>query len=1165
MQAQFIHLNVHSEFSVVDSTIRLPKLVEALVANNVPAVAVTDFNNMYATIKFFKAATGAGIKPIMGADVQVLSEDESSYSFILLCIDRQGYLNLSEIISLAHQKGYHKGTPMVRESWLKEHNEGLIAISSNMRGDIGHLILDKKMDAAADKIEKWKHIFGNRFYLSIARINQKNEKWHNDATIYFAAHQDVPIVASNEPRFMVADDFNAHEARVCINQGMIVADPRRAKNYTREQYFATPDEMVAKFNDYPSALENTVEIAKRCNFSFDFGEYFLPDFPVPEGETIDGFFRRITKERLANYIAKNGTFDGYSEEDYYNRLKFEVDIILQMGFPGYFLIVADFINWSKKNKIPVGPGRGSGAGSLVAFVLQITDLDPLQYELLFERFLNPERISMPDFDVDFCMDRRDEVIEYVAKTYGKNQVSQIITYGTLSAKAVVRDVGRVLGFPYPVVDGIAKLIPNDLGINLTDALKESTELSLKIETDEDAKDLYDLALQLEGLTRNTGKHAGGVVIAPDKLSAFCPVYKDEHAEGILSQFDKNDVETIGLVKFDFLGLRTLTIIDNAVQAINKDTDKPVDITKIPLDDPAVFQLLKECRTTAVFQLESDGIKGLIKNLVPDSFAEIIALVALYRPGPMGAGMVDTYVACKHGDIEPDYLHPELEELLKPTYGVILYQEQVMKIAQVLSGYSLGQADILRKAMGKKIESVMLEQTEMFVSGAEKRGVDREVADHIFSLIVKFAGYGFNKSHSAAYALIAYQTAWLKAHFPVEFMASVLSADMDNTEKVVHLIDDVKSMNIIMEVPNINESDYNFKAGVGLSIVYGLGAIKGVGQGAIENVMQDRIEHGNFTSFYDFCVRVDLHKVNKRTLEALILTGAFDVLHPNRNALMTAMGNVIKAAQQKNRDQESGQVDLFGAMTVQSANTNEMPIPLPNIEQFDENTRLFYERDYLGHFITGHPIRTVAEWLDACSSHSVTKVMALQPEEEPRKTATEGDDKNDYMKKRYFNGTPVVAGGLITSVRVRNENSATVLISDENTSIETTFFKDTYFENQEKMLKDEVVVIEGEAGVDNFSGNFIIRAKTILTLNEAIATYCTKIGFVTSAVDYQQFSDQLKGLLQTHGRGKARIYIHHEQEGIVSNLKLGDKFKIRPSFDLIQNAQKLSNIDKVILK
>ncbi|HFC31050.1 MAG TPA: DNA polymerase III subunit alpha, partial [Oceanospirillales bacterium] len=655
--------------------------------------------------------------------------------------------------------------------WINQHHEGLIAISANMRGDIGQFIGQNKMEQAADKVAKWKRLFGNRFYLSIAKIGRKHEKWHNDATIYFAAHQSVAIVASNEVRFMQESDFNAHEARVCINQGMILADPRREKTYTRQQYLATPEEMIEKFKDFPQAIENTVEIAKRCHYCFKFGKYFLPDFPIPAGLTIDEFFRKITQEKLDDYLKNHGAFEGYSEQDYQERLKYEVDIILQMGFPGYFLIVADFINWSKKNKIPVGPGRGSGAGSLVAFVLKITDLDPLQYGLIFERFLNPERISMPDFDVDFCMDRRDEVIEYVAHTYGAKQVSQIITFGTLSAKAVVRDVGRVLGYPFPVVDGIAKLIPNDLGITLELAQKESTELALKIETDDDAKELFELALQLEGLTRNTGKHAGGVVIAPDKLSRFCPVYKDEHAEGILSQFDKNDVEAIGLVKFDFLGLRTLTIIDNALQTINENNGNPVDITRIPLDDAKVFQLLKECRTTAVFQLESDGIKGLIKKLVPDSFAEIIALVALYRPGPMGAGMVDTYVDCKHGNLEPDYLHPELEEILKPTYGVILYQEQVMKIAQVLSGYSLGQADILRKAMGKKIESVMNEQTEIFVKGAENRGVDGKLAAHIFSLIVKFAGYGFNKSHSAAYALIAYQTAWLKAHYPVEFMAS----------------------------------------------------------------------------------------------------------------------------------------------------------------------------------------------------------------------------------------------------------------------------------------------------------------------------------------------------------------------------------------------------------
>jgi DNA polymerase-3 subunit alpha len=967
-------------------------------------------------------------------------------------------------------------------------------------------------------------------------------------------------VATNDARFIQSTDFNAHEVRVCINQGLVVADPRRDKVYTRDQYLASSAEMIEKFKDIPQAITNTIEVAQRCNYKFDLGEYFLPAFPIPEAETESEYFKRITRELLEKHLKNHGTALDYTEKDYFDRLKFEVDIILQMGFPGYFLIVADFINWSKNNKIPVGPGRGSGAGSLVAFVMRITDLDPLEYELLFERFLNPERLSMPDFDVDFCMDRRDEVIEYVAKTYGANQVSQIITFGTLSAKAVVRDVGRVLGYPYPMVDGIAKLIPNDLGITLPKALKESKELNLKKETDEDASELLDMALQLEGLIRNTGKHAGGVVIAPSKLSDFCPVYKDEHAQGILSQYDKDDVETIGLVKFDFLGLRTLTIIDNAVIAINKsrENDAQLEISKIPLDDKKVFELLKLCQTTAVFQLESNGMKELIKRLIPDSFAEIIALVALYRPGPLDSGMVDTYVECKHGRSEPDYLHPDIEEILKPTYGVILYQEQVMKIAQVLSGYSLGGADILRKAMGKKIESVMLAQAEVFKKGAEDRGVDGTVAKEIFDIIIKFAGYGFNKSHSAAYALIAYQTAWLKAHYPVEFMASVLSADMDNTEKVVHLIQDTKQMKIEMQLPHINQSDYFFKAGVGLSIVYGLGAIKGVGRGAIEGVMSERVTNGEFTSIYDFCVRVDLHKVNKRTLEALILSGAFDSLHGNRQALMLGMEDVLKSAQQKNRDQESGQVDLFGAPSLKTANL--MPMPLPKIEDFEEKLRLFNERNMLGHFMTGHPIATVAQWIDKVTSHSIKKILDLKPEEVPKK-----DEEMDFAKKRYFNGQEVLVGGLISSVRIRNENSATVVISDETDEIETTFFRNTFFENQERMIKDEIVIIEGEAGVDNFSGKFIIRAKEILTLNEAIATYCNKIGFITSTADYQQLTEQIKQLRQVHGKGKARIYIHHEQNGIITNLKLGDNYKIKPSHELILDAQKLLTIDKVIIK
>ncbi len=1160
MTTEFIHLNVHTEYSVIDSTLRIPQVMEALKSSQSPAVGITDFNNMYAALKFYKAANAAGIKPILGAEVLVLDEDNDNhvYAFSFLCINKQGYLNLSELISLAHQKGYYKGRPMLRESWIEEHHEGLIAISCNLRGDIGRLILDKKMQKASEKLDHWVRVFSDRYYLSIARVDRPQEQLHNDACIYLSAHHQIPLVATNDARFISAEDFNAHEARVCINQGRIVADPSREKVYMREQFLTTPEQMQAKFKDLPEAIANTAEIAKRCNFRFELGEYFLPAFPIPEGETEDQYFRRINNELLAEYIKKKGAALQFSEEKYYERLKFEVDIILQMGFPGYFLIVADFINWSKKNSIPVGPGRGSGAGSLVAYVMKITDLDPLEYELLFERFLNPERVSMPDFDVDFCMDRRDEVIDYVIRTYGSNQVSQIITFGTMSAKAVVRDVGRVLGYPYPVVDGIAKLIPNDLGITLTKALKESPELSQKKESDDEADELLEMALQLEGLIRNTGKHAGGVVIAPSKLSDFCPVYKDELSDGILSQYDKDDVETIGLVKFDFLGLRTLTIVDNAVQAINKSNKnlkEPLDISQIPLDDEATFELLKSCQTTAVFQLESNGMKELIGRLIPDSFAEIIALVALYRPGPLDSGMVDTYVECKHGRLEPDYLHDDIEDILKPTYGVILYQEQVMKIAQVLSGYSLGAADILRKAMGKKILEVMEQQRKVFVDGAVANDVDGDLAAHIFSLIETFAGYGFNKSHSAAYALVAYQTAWLKAHYPVEFMASVLSADMDNTEKVVHLIRDVKSMNIAILMPDVNQSDYYFKAGDGVEIVYGLGAIKGVGKGAIENLMEERANHGPFTSIYDFCVRVDLHKANKRTLEALILSGAFDKLHHNRKSLMQGMEGVIKAALQKNKDEDAGQVDLFGAMSLSTG--NEMPMPLPNIDEYEAHQRLFHERDMIGHFMSGHPVASVQSFLKTVTSHSITKVLALRPEESAAK-------EEDDQKRRFFNGQPVLVGGLINSVRIRNENAASMVIVDQDDEIEASFFKDTFFENQEKMLKDHIVVIEGEAGIDNFSNKFIIKGKNVLTLDEAIATYCTKIGFITSTVDYDQFSRQLNELLETYGKGKARIYIHHEQEGIISNLKLGHQFKIRPSHQLILAAKDKSCIDKVII-
>ncbi|MEZ5470792.1 MAG: DNA polymerase III subunit alpha [Marinicella sp.] len=702
MANSLVHLNVHTEYSIVDSTIRIPQLIKKIKAMNMPAVAITDMNNVFATVKFFNAAQKAGIKPIIGADVWVTDpEDESRvFELTLLCQNRAGYLNLSQIISHAqyHRNANHQ--PCVTADYVKAHHEGLIVLADSMYSDVGQHIINQKLELAVEAMVQWKQVFGDRYYVAIAQIGRDREQAVNSAAIYIAAHQEVPLVATGRCRFLESEDFNAHEARICINRGYVLADPKRPKEYTANQFVQSPEKMAASYAQFPTMIENSWEIAKRCTLDFNFKDYYLPDFPIPEGMTIDSYFAKLCRDNLNEFLAEFGPDPEYTEQDYHDRLDHEIKVILDMGFPGYFLIVSDFIRWSKDNQIPVGPGRGSGAGSLVAYVLKITNLDPLKYELLFERFLNPERISMPDFDVDFCMDRRDEVIAYVSDTYGKEKVSQIITYGSMNAKAVVRDAGRVLGYPYPVVDGIAKLIPNDLGITLTEALQKAPDLKQLYDEDDEAAEVIDLSLKLEGLKRNVGKHAGGVVIAPSAISDFCPVYVEENSGSVVSQFDKDDVESIGLVKFDFLGLRTLTIIDWALQSIEQETGKKPDIDNIPLDDKKTFALLKSAKTTSVFQLESTGMQALIGRLLPDRFEDIIALVALYRPGPLDSGMVDTYVKCKHGLEEPNYMHESLTEILEPTYGVILYQEQVMQIAQVLSGFTPGGADILRKAMGK---------------------------------------------------------------------------------------------------------------------------------------------------------------------------------------------------------------------------------------------------------------------------------------------------------------------------------------------------------------------------------------------------------------------------------------------------------------------------------
>ncbi len=1157
----FVHLNLHSEFSLEDSTVRIPALMHKLAEQGAVAVAMTDINNLFAAVKFHKAAIKAGIKPIFGADLQVLPEDKtlSPYFLTLLVQDATGYLNVSELITRAHQEGYHAGKPHIHESWLANRHQGLIAISRNLDSDIGQLIASKKIEQASERVKKWRQLFGDRFYLGMARIGRSGEAWHNKALHWLAARHQVPLVATNDVRFLHEDDYNAHEARVCIRSGHVLADPRRTTPYTRQQCLCSSEEMAKRFEDIPAALQNSVEIAKRCNFQFEYGTYYLPDFPVPDGVSIGDYLRQTSHEHLQQRLQTRGMARGYSQEDYRQRLENELDVIISMGFPGYFLIVADFIRWSRENRIPVGPGRGSGAGSLVAYVLGITDLDPLQYDLLFERFLNPERVSMPDFDIDFCMERRDEVIEYVSRTYGADKVCQIVTFGSLSAKAVIRDAGRVLGYPYPVVDGIAKLVPNDLGITLAKALDQSEEFRLRKETDEEAEEIIELAMKLEGLTRNVGKHAGGVVIAPQRLTHFCPLYQEAADGSPVSQFDKNDVEDIGLVKFDFLGLRTLTIIDWALRDINarRPEDDPVDISCIPLDDEATFDLLRHCRTTAVFQLESRGMKELIAKLQPNNFEEIIALVALFRPGPLDSGMVDTFVDCKHGRRPVEYPHPDLKEILEPTYGVMVYQEQVMQIAQVLAGYTLGAADILRRAMGKKKPEEMEKQRAIFVKGAVQRGVDPKVADDIFSLMEKFAGYGFNKSHSAAYALLAYQTAWLKTHFPTEFMAAVMSADMDSTDKLVHVIEDVRAMGLKLLPPDINQSRYKFAPADDGSILYGLGAIKGVGQAAIENILHQREQAGPFTSLLDFCSRVDLHKVNRKTLEALIASGAFDSLHDNRRALLKGLDQVLKAAAQRNQDAASGQIDMFGLGAGSSGGAMETPaacFQLPPVAEFDDNEKLFAERDVLGHFISGHPVARYQQWLQPLVTCALADVQ---------KKAGPAGSGMENGKSGHRPRMDVVLGGLITQINRRSEKMATVVLEDTTGRMDVTFFGDTLREFGDILVKDELVVVTGSAGMDRFTGRLQVRAQEVMSLNDAVALFCHRILFRINH-DANALKD-LQALFAKHGKGKAQVYIQVHHGEAETQLRLGPDWKIRPSLRLLTEALRMPSITHVAIR
>lgn len=1174
MTASFVHLRLHTEFSLVDGLVRVKPLVKAVAAAGMPAVAVTDMSNMCSLVKFYKTAMGAGIKPICGADIWLASPEEDGplSRLTLLVMNAKGYRNLTELISRGWAEGQDNGLVIIQRDWVKESAEGLIALSGAREGEVGMALLAGEGARAEAFLNEWLAVFPERFYLEVQRTNRVNDEEHLHAAVELAGRTGVPLVATNDVRFLKQGDFEAHETRVCIGEGRTLDDPRRPRNYSEEQYLKTPQEMTELFSDLPEALENTVEIAKRCNIEVQLGKYFLPDFPTPNGMGIDDYLRHASfeglEDRLRVLLPKDTPDYEAKKQVYIDRLNFELDIIIQMGFPGYFLIVMDFIQWAKNNGVPVGPGRGSGAGSLVAYVLKITDLDPLAYDLLFERFLNPERISMPDFDVDFCMDGRDRVIDYVADKYGRNAVSQIITFGSMAAKAVVRDVARVQGKSYGLADRLSKMIPFEVGMTLEAAYEQEEVLRDFLKSDEEAQEIWDMALKLEGIVRGTGKHAGGVVIAPTKLTDFAPTSCDEEGGGLVTQFDKDDVEQAGLVKFDFLGLRTLTIIKWAMETIHRiqkrdgaSDEELINIDFIPLDDKKTYDMLQKAETTAVFQLESRGMKELIKKLKPDCLEDMIALVALFRPGPLQSGMVDDFINRKHGREQLSYPHPDyqyagLEPVLKPTYGIILYQEQVMQIAQVMAGYTLGGADMLRRAMGKKKPEEMAKQRGGFIEGCANNGIDADLAGNIFDLVEKFAGYGFNKSHSAAYGLVSYQTAWLKAHYPAPFMAAVLSADMHNTDKVVILIEECRNMKLRIDAPDVNTSEFKFTVNDDGRIVYGLGAVKGVGEGPVEAIVECRAEGGPFKDLFDFCNRVDLKRINKRTLEALIRSGALDRLGPyyqdelkayqasvdlNRAVLLAAMEEAVQAAEQTARSHDSGHMDLFGGVFAEpeaDVYANHRKAGELSIKE-----RLKGEKDTLGLYLTGHPID--------------------EYEGEVRRFA-----RQRIVELRAARDTQTIAG-LIVALRVmknkKGDKMGFITLDDRSGRIEASLFADAFASAQALLQTDALVVVEGEVSNDEFSGGLRLRAKRVMSLEEARTGLAESLRI--RAPREALAGDRLRwlGELFAKHRGACPLTLDYSGSEAKAVLQFGEQWRIDPADNLIQALRDQFGKDNVFLQ
>jgi DNA polymerase-3 subunit alpha len=1122
---RFVHLRLHSEYSVTDGIVRLDDAVQRAAQDGMPALALTDSANLFGMVKFYRAARAAGVKPVIGADCWIQNETEADKPsrLLLLCASRAGYRKLCELLSRAWLKNQHRARAEIARSWLREAGtEGLIALSGAAAGDAGQALVAGNAAVAEAAARAWSALFPGRYYLEIQRAGFVHGEALLARTLELAARLGLPVVATHPVQFLAADDFKAHEARVCIAQGYVLGDQRRPRQFTPEQYFKSQEEMAQLFADVPQALENSLEIARRCSLEIELGKSRLPAFPTPAGVTVDEYLRQRSEEGLAARLAKlfpaEAARAGKSAH-YRQRLDFEIRTIIQMGFSGYFLIVADFISWARKNGVPVGPGRGSGAGSLVAYSLGITDLDPITYDLLFERFLNPERVSMPDFDIDFCQDGRDKVIGYVREKYGEDCVSQIVTFGTMAARAVIRDCGRVLDLSYTFCDQIAKLIPVQPGrtITLAEAREMEPLLAQRERNEDEVKELLALGEKLEGLTRNVGMHAGGVLIAPGKLTDFCPLYAAEGTTNVISQLDKDDVEAVGLVKFDFLGLTTLTILDWAERYVRALGAADFSLERVPLDDRATYQLLSSGNTTAVFQLESRGMRDLIKRARPDRFEDVIALVALYRPGPMD--LIPDFIARKHGSQRVEYLDKRIEPILSPTYGIMVYQEQVMQIGQVIGGLTLGGADLLRRAMGKKKAEEMAQQRDVFVAGAEKNGLTRGKATQLFDLMEKFAGYGFNRSHAAAYALLAYQTAYMKAHHGAAFMAANLSLVMDDTDKVRQFHEDALANGLAVLPPDINASDYRFMPVDAKTIRYGLGAVRGTGESAIGAILEAR-KAGPFTDLFDLCRRVDKRTVNRRAVEALVRAGAFDALEKNRASLLASVGRALEAAEQAER--QASQVSLFGDAEAARGGA----VPLIEARPWDLRQLLLEEKAALGFALSGHLFSVYAREI---AGFPRTPLARLSPSEQR-----------------------VWLAGVVNAARTqmtRRGRMMSVLLDDGTAQLEVSVFNELFEKHRDKLKEDALLIVQGKVQRDDFAGGMRVTADELYDLPALRARFAARLRLeMNGKADAKQLMDVLAPY---RSGGACPVFVHYETGAAACDVALGEAWRVRPDAQLIE--------------